>query len=253
MVYTFNSDMSDGVMSGMKTLYKDKSISEIKEELLKSRRILGEKIGIDGTKIIVPYQDLTKHKSGHYEDMTDSIEYIMSENKDVDLWNFDVPCDIMLIRSRLEGVALAYPVADCPVIVASTNNVLALAHCGLREINRYLPSMVIDAVRSVSKNNEEVKVSVSPCASSKTYIYEKYPYFLGDAYKNAIKEEKDGYHINMKYAIMVQLIDNKVLDVRFSKKDTISDNTLYSNYAYRHGHEEKQGRFLSGAYFKKYR
>ena len=112
MVYTFNSDMSDGVMSGMKTLYKDKSISEIKEELLKRRRILGEKIGIAGTKIIVPYQDLTKHKSGHYEDMTDSIEYIMSENKDVDLWNFDVPCDIMLIRSKLEGVALAYPVAD---------------------------------------------------------------------------------------------------------------------------------------------
>ena len=35
--------------------------------------------------------------------------------------------------------------------------------------------------------------------------------------------------------------------------DTITDPNFYSNYAYKHGDESKNGRFLTGAYFEKTR
>jgi len=42
-----------------------------------------------------------------------------------------------------------------------------------------------------------------------------------------------------------------ITDIRVSNIDTITDSRFYSNYAYRHGHEDKNGRFLTGAYFCK--
>ena len=143
----FNSEVKNGPMSGNSKLYENKSKEEIISDLLKRRKELGKEKGFDGTKIIVPYQNLNKHESGHVEDVTEFVSDTLVDNQNADLWDYDIPCDIMLIRSNLNGIALAYPVADCPVVIAETSDAIALAHCGAKEIDRLLPKNVIESFR----------------------------------------------------------------------------------------------------------
>lgn len=246
----FNSNKKDGPMSGQGKFYNNKSTEEIKKDLLERRKKLGEKHGFDGTKIMVPYQNLNKHEVGHTEDAS---EFIM-DNIDADLWNYDIPCDIMLIRSNLTGVALAYPVADCPVITANDDNFIALTHCGAKEIDRYLPSMIIDGVRSITDSKpEDIKINVGPCPYPTTYIYETFPsWATNPLWERYITEEKDGFHIDMRNVIKTQLLyaGIKISNITFDTRDTINNSDFYSNYATFHGDLNKNGRHLVGIYNK---
>lgn len=242
----FNSDKSDGVMSGNSKFYENKSSEEIAKELLKRRKLLGEKIGFDGTKIMVPSQNPSKYESGHIEDAT----IFIKDNFDTDLWQYDIFCDVILIRNDLKGVALAYPVADCPVVMAETPDAIALAHCGAKEIARLLPKAVIEGFRSITDaKSEDIKVNIGPCPYPDTYIYETFPNWANDPlWERYITECEDGFHIDMRNVIKTQLLyaGIKLSNINFDKRDTIRDPNLYSNYASFHGQLNKNGRHLVG-------
>lgn len=255
MIKIFNSTRLDGPMSGNKKFYNENmTIEEIKKDLLERRKKLGEKIGFDGTKILVPYQNPSKYEEGHYEDITDSISDVINKTSDYDLWNFDIPCDVMLMRSQLRGVVLAYPVADCPVVIANTSDMIALAHCGAKEIDRLMPFHIIDAIKKETKANEEdIEVYIGPCAKKKSYVYETYPNWAtrkNNMWRHCINEEEDGFHIDLRKAILIQLINKGIKYIEINSLDTITNPLYYSNYAASHGDNEKDGRFLTGVYFK---
>jgi len=247
----FNSTIIDGPMSANKTFYKDNiSKEQIIKDLNKRRKKLGKKIGFDGTKIIVPNQNLSIHKEGDYEDVTERVIDLLFENPNYDLWHLDIPCDIVLIKSSLRGVIVSYPVADCPVVILKTYDTIALSHASAACIDRLLPMQTVDAIRNVSSKSK-IKAYIGPCAGN-SYIYEEYPNWAkNDNWKYFIKETNEGYKIDLKGAIVSQLNDMGVNDVIVSNIDTITDNRFYSNYAYKHGNKSKNGRFLTGAYFPK--
>lgn len=252
MVEVFNSTRIDGPMSENKKFYSDSMTREdIKADLLERRKKLGEKYGFDGTKILVPYQNLEHHDAGHYEDVTDLMTEITHDDPDTDLWDFDIPCDIMMIRSELKGVVLAYPVADCPVIIAKAGDTLALAHCGAKEIDRLLPMQVISAVeKHTGIDRSDMIVRIGSCANRHTYVYEAYPnWATSDMWGTCIEEKEDRFHIDMRGAISLQLRASGIIDCLFNERDTITNLKLYSNYAAHHGDETKDGRFLVGTYF----
>src|SRR5574344_1198990 len=118
MVNMFNSTRIDGPMSGNSKFYENKTKEEIKKDLLIRRIMLGEKFGFDGTKILIPYQNTSKYEEGHSEDVTEFAHDVIYKDREIDLWQYDIPCDVMLIRSGSPSVVLAYPVADCPVMIA---------------------------------------------------------------------------------------------------------------------------------------
>lgn len=251
----FNTTRNDGPMSLKKDFYPaNVSEEDIAIDLVLRRMEIEEKYGIDGTRIIVPSQDITlkRHKMGHYEDVTEMVSDILSEDPFCDLWKLDIPCDIMLIKSNVENVALAYPVADCPVVILRARQTLAIAHCSAVHIDRYLPMQMVDAITKVSKAKDcEIEAYVGPCAG-KSYIYETYPDWANnDDWEHFITETCEGYSINLRKTILSQLMRRGVSNVTTSTVDTITDTNYYSNYAYKHGEEEKNGRFLSGAYFEK--
>lgn len=252
MIKTFYSEVSNGIMSSKKDFYPNMSKEEIIKELKKRRIELGKLKGFSGKKMIVPSQDieLKKHNNGQYEDVTERVMDILSDNPYYDLWNLDIPCDIMLIRSNLKGVVLTYPSADCPVVIASSNDTIALAHTSAVHIDRNLPNLLIDSLRKVSNcKDDEIKAYVGPCAGE-SYIYETYPSWAkNDDWKYFITETTEGYKIDLKKAVYKELKDSGVKDITISSVDTIIDSRFYSNYAYKHGFEEKNGRFLTGAYF----
>ena len=249
-IKVFNSTKIDGPMSSNKTFYKkEMSREEIIKDLRKRRIELGKKIGCDGTKMIVPHQNLSLHNEGHYEDVTERVIDLLFENPSYDLWDLDIPCDIMLIKSNLRGVAISYPVADCPVIILKTNDTIALSHSGAICIDRLLPMQMVEVIKSVS--NGEINAYIGPCGGD-SYIYEEYPIWAKhDSWKYFIEDTQEGYKINLKDAVKYQLETMGIEDIRISPIDTIIDERFYSNYAYKHGNDSKNGRFLVGAYFPK--
>jgi copper oxidase (laccase) domain-containing protein len=52
----------------------------------------------------------------------------------------------------------------------------------------------------------------------------------------------------MKTAILLQLMARGVFNCKIDDFDTITNPNYYSHYAYKHGQEDKNGRFLVGAF-----
>ncbi len=253
----FESNICDGPMSGNRSFY-DASLSkeEIQKDLLQRRLILGAKHGFYGKRIIVPYQKNAKcpelYANGHYEVITDEVV-----KGTEDLWSLDIPADIFVLPHTTENVVMAYPVADCPVLIAEDvkNSVTALAHCGAEYIDRELP---VDLVKSLQQETnakiEDIFVYMSSCACSKDYIYDTYPKWATNkrVWNNYIQHEYDGYHINIRGSILSMLNKYNLKGTQFklNPQDTISNPLLYSNSAAFHGDSTKNGRFLVGCFYQ---
>lgn len=249
MIKTFYSNISNGPMSGKKDFYSDTlSREEIIKDLKERRKKLGELKGFNGSRILVPYA--TKKVPFKYEDVTDTVSELLNMYEELDLWNLDIECDIMLIRSSLKGVVLSYPVADCPVVVVSSKDILGIAHCSSEMIDKELPTSLVDAVSNVSgAKDSELSAYIGPCAGY-NYVYETYPkWATNEDWKYFVSEEAEGYRIDLRKAVISQLKERGVKNIKTSTIDTITNPNFYSNYAYKHGNESKNGRFLTGAYF----
>lgn len=249
MIKTFYSDISNGCMSEKREFYSESmSTNDIIEDLKKRRERLGQLKGFDGNKILIPVP--MNNRPFTYRDVTEQVTDILSTEPDIDLWDIDIPCDIMIIRSTLKGVILSYPVADCPVVVVSSKDTLGIAYCRVDLVDKKLPISLVDAVSKVSKaKDSELSAYIGPCAGY-NYIYESYPYWATSSdWKHFITDEYSGYRIDLKRAIMSQLMRRRVGNVTTSTIDTISDPNFYSDYASIHGAKTKKGKFLTGAYF----
>ena len=242
-----------GSMTEKKEFYNDSmSENDIKENLLERRIKFGNDFGFDGTKIIVPLQKNSScnllYPDGKYVVLNEqSLIY-----QDIDLWNVNIPTDIMLIKKGIPGVMMAYPVADCPVVIMKDglSGTLALSHCGLEYIDRELPAQIVDSLIKEGKCSEDnIKVYIGPSANFKNYTYENYPKWAkNNIWKYCIHHKRDGYHIDMRKAIISQLLERKIRieNIKVSKVDTITNPNYYSNSASFKGNKEKDGRFLVG-------
>lgn len=273
MLRIFTSTILDGNMNTDKKFYpKDMDKEIIKNNFKLRRELLGIVNGFDGLKIITPIQKQrpnldektsdeqlelvikynTSYPDGHYvrinKEMIDGYE---------DLYDLDIHSDILMIDDSLPRIALAYPVADSPVIFAEDkiNNVVAMAHCGGEYIDRELPIQLIEALRQETDILPEcINVYVGPHAKKENYTYECYPKFIQNPnnWKDAVIEGKDKLlHINMDKAILDQLYKQNIhLDnIEISDVDTVTNSMFYSNNAGRFN-KNKQGRFYEGCFFE---
>ncbi len=267
----FNSTILDGNMNTAPRFYKEgMTREEIKKDFTERRIKLGEQYGFDGLKILTPIQKSrpnledkseeekqvlldkyhSKYPDGYYvritEDMIEGYE---------DLYDLDIYSDILMIGKELPKIALAYPVADCPVLFVedTKNNVVAMAHCGGEYIDRCLPSQMIDAIRSETDVKvEDISVTVGPYAHKENFTYNGIPKWVQNfnVWSRAL-ENKSGYmHIDMEMAIRNQLLKQGVdaYNIHFSELDTITDPRFYSNNRASID-KEKSGRFYSGCFY----
>lgn len=251
MIQVFNSTRADGIMSSHRRFYPYEMTDEdIVKSYREKRILLGEKKEFDGNKIVVQTQDLDKHTAGHCVDATE----MLLDTKETDWYKIDIPADVLLVRSNVKGVVLAYPVADCAVLIAEVGeNIMAITHCGARETDRMLPFQFVDAIREkTDAKPKNITIYIGPCAGRNSYGYETYPEWANNKdaeWDNFIRDNGGIFYIDLRMAIQLQLYKAGINWVKLNTADTITDPNYYSNYASYYGDYKKNGRFLVGGYF----
>lgn len=248
MLKIFNTTKQDGTMSFMKKYYpKDMTKEDIEKELLKRRIKIGIKNGFDGTKIIVPSLNNNLFSYGYIEDVTEELEERLEDNPYLDLWNLDIPCDIMIIRSSMKKIALAHLSDDWPVLIANAKDAFAIARCTAKDIDNDLPAMVVEALKQTTDaKSSEIEAYIGPSMGISNYPN----WAHNKVWDNAIIEKDKKYLVSLKKAIMIELMNNEIKSVIASPVDTITNPDYYSNYAYNNGVEDKDGKFLVGAFYE---
>lgn len=253
----FESSILNGPMSSNKRFYHENlSQDEINKDFAKRRLILGNQHGFNGKRIIVPMQKNTKCSSLYEDGKYVVIDDRITKNYE-DFWNLDIPADILVLPQTIEDTVIAYPVADCPVLIAedTKNKVAALTHCGAEYINRELPIDLIKSLQQVaSTKSEDIFLYMSACASSQNYVYDNFPKWATNksVWDNHIIKDINGYHIDLRGSIidLLSKYDIKLHQMMINQHDTITDQNLYSNSATHHGISNKNGRFLVGCFYQ---
>ena len=118
-------------------------------DLQERRAQLARYLGFDWRRMYVLAQssDITKQTPGQFVDLSEYLKDIIATSPEQDLWLLpDKYGDIAYLNSNVEGIAIGYPTADCPVIQMATHDGdIAISHCGGAEINRGLPTIAIDS------------------------------------------------------------------------------------------------------------
>lgn len=268
----FFSTIENGNMNTNKNFYREgMTKEEIRRDFNLRRELLGREKGFDGLKVLTPIQKsrpnlegkteeekekllenyASKYPDGHYvritPEMIDTYE---------DLYDLDIYSDILMMDSTIKNVALAYPVADCPVVFAedTRNHVVAMAHCGGEYIDRDLPGQVIDSLyEEIDSDPCDICVYIGPHAQEESYIYDGFPRWIQNenCWGSCISEIKGMIHINMAKAIMKQLAKRKIdlSTVYASELDTITNPMFYSNNRARFD-QTKAGRFYTGCFYR---
>ena len=161
--------------------------------------------------------------------------------------------------SNIKNILVVDKVADCPMLILlakinEENWMIALAHCGGEYINRLLPQQMVDAlIKESNVKPQYIKAYITSCISKESYVYDKYPPVASnkDTWKNAIEKIEDFYYIDLRKAIVNQLLSKGLQkeNMIISDKDTRTDNDFYSHVAYKKGDINKNGRFIAGAVF----
>ena len=241
-----------GCMNTKASCYKEgMSKEEIRAEFLDHRKMAAEdnNYAFDPYKFYMPSQDgkgkaveLTKEMVEAYDDG----------------WDLDIPGDILVITDKIPGVVAGFPVADCPVVIASDlkNGVTATAHCSAAMIDNYLPKMTIESLQSEYDSKlEDIYVYIGAHAGS-SWTYDKWPNWAKENFweeTGAITEENGLYRINLRKALLSQLHPEQFETFIVNTTDTRTNPNYYSNSVYNNGEgpKEKDGRHFEGAYYQK--
>ena len=135
----------------------DDMTEEMKEEFVKLREKAGKRYGFDGMKIIVPCEEDSLNVGDYF--VADDAVYDMDD----DLWNIDIPGDIVVLKNDNPGIAVAYPVADDPVLVVEdrVNGAVALTHCNVDRISAKMPVFAVKALqKEVGSSVPDLKVYI---------------------------------------------------------------------------------------------
>ena len=241
-----------GTLTTEATFYKEgMPFDERKAIFLERRKKVAEakKYAFDPYKFYMPSQNGEGKAVELTREMVEAYE---------DGWDLDIPSDILIVTNKTPGVVAGFPVADCPVIIASDlrNGVTATAHCSAEMIDKYLPKMIVEELQSKYNSKlEEIYVYVGAHAGN-DWTYDKWPFFAKETFwekTGAIKEENGSYKIDLRKAILNQLNPNDFETFIVNDDNTITNPNYYSNSIYNHGKgpKEKNGMHFEGAYYQK--
>lgn len=252
-IVIFESGVEDGIMSNNAKFYdKNTSQEKINQVFLEKRMNFGKKYNIDGRKIYRATQksDINNlnYKDGKY--------LVLDTNQETkDAWYERLETDILILPQNNKKIALAHQMADCPILIAEDRRlgVTALSHCGAKYINRNLPEQTIKALqKEYNSKIEDIYVYIGSSAKKESYIYNTYPKWATnkEVWSDAIKKEKDGYHIDMIKAIKKQLQKLEIKHLKISKTDTITNKKYYSHAGYISGKRKEFGQNMVGFFYK---
>ena len=258
----------------------DDMTEEMEDEFLKLRLNAGEKYGFDGKKIIVPSEEDVVKKGDYF--VADFDVY----NMDDDLWNVDIPGDIVLLKEDNPGIVIAYPVSDDPVLIIEdqVNKVTALTHCNIDRISRKIPIYAVKAlIDEVGSNPKDLKVYISSHIKRDSNVYIRKPKSVREnreIWKKCVshRQTKDKKNTNsernMKFKVyrmynkflseisckidqeraiinMLVKMGINMDNITVSKFDTYKEPLYYSDRRVNVTKEESiKGKFLVGAYYE---
>ena len=255
------SKREDGIMSDDEIFYPNLTEEERKNKFELNKKNFLQKYNLDNVNILIPIQktiyeeqdETFNYQDGTYEILTKEnvTKYLKGEKYFHD--------DFLIMDSNIKNILVVDKVADCPMLILlakinEENWMIALAHCGCEYINRLLPQQMVDAlIKESNVKPQYIKAYITPCISKESYVYDKYPPVASnkDAWKNAIEQREDFYYIDLRKAIVNQLLSKGLQkeNMIISDKDTREDNDFYSHVAYKKGDINKNGRFIAGAVF----
>lgn len=268
-LHYFYTTIADGNMSIDKRFYDDTlSASDIKKDFILRRKIVGEREGFDGLKIITPIQKteysaeknfggkrskFTSYPDGAYVKITKDMIHSFT-----DLQDFYVFADIVMIHPKVPKVAVAYPVSDCPVLVAKGNKkqLAAVCYCGGEYIDRELPIQLIESLREeADTKTKDISVYMGPHASRDSFIdrcgFPEWMKNYNNVWGNGIVTDYRGhFYIDIETVIRRQLEKAGVSkDMIFSSLiDSGRDKEFYSASRNTYN-EENQGYFYTGCFY----
>jgi len=228
---------------------KEIDITPEKAQIFMHHRLnMGKSMGFDGRKMFMADQE---HKEGtHFEISKDYVE------ANPEGWT-DIPEDILVVTSKTPRVVIGHPVADCPVVmmVDRKNKISAIGHCSAELIDKRLPMMIGEVLRRDYGSKAEDIITYVSASIGDSWTYDKFPKWAKDAkiWNQCIYMGEDGlFHINIKPAILMQLIDLGLEreKIMFSEDDTAKNPNYYSNSMARSKEiKEKDGRHFAGIFF----
>lgn len=226
-------------------------LSQDKKDLFAiHRNNMGANMGFDGRRMFMADQE---HKTGTHFEITE--DYARANPNG---WT-DIPEDILVVRRETPGIVIGHPVADCPVVMMMDrkNGITAIGHCSAEMIDKRLPMMITEVLRrQYGSKADDIITYVSACIGE-NWTYDIFPKWAKDAkvWDHCIVQGDDGlFHINMKPAIMAQLISSGLdrENMMFSFDDTQMNPNYYSNsLASRKENPvvEKNGRHFAGMFY----
>ena len=242
-----------GCMSMKPSFYDEKmSDEEIKNLFLKHRKMAAKdnNYAFDPYKFYVPSQDGEGKAVELTREMVEACE---------DGWDLDIKGDILIVTNKTPRVVVGFPVADCPVVIASDlkNGVTATAHCSAAMIDKYLPIRTVEALQSkYDSKKEDIYVHIGAHASG-DWTYDRRPSFATESFwdkTGAIRQVKDDeYKIDLDKALLYQLNPLEYESFIINMADTLINPNYYSNSVYNNDNsrKEKNGRHFEGVYYQK--
>lgn len=244
-----NTGNKYGTMTTKSCFYeKGLSFDDRKAIFLERRKMAAadNNYAFDPYKFYIPKQDSKGKAVELTREMVEAYE---------DGWDLDVEADILIVTDKIPRVVAGFPVADCPVIVASDlkNGITATAHCGVAMINNYLPIRTVEALQSMyGSKKEDIYVYIGAHAGN-SWTYDTWPRWAKEGFwekTGAITEEDGMYRINLRVAMLSQLNPELFETFIINSDDTITNPNYYSNSAARTD-KTKDGRHFEGAYYQK--
>ncbi len=252
---TIDTNRTLGCMSTNPKFYEEGlTKKEIREKFLQHRKNAAayEGFQFDPKKFFRPSQTKDGSAVELTKEMVESYE---------DGWDLDIPADILVVTHKTPGVVAGYPVADCPVLIASDlrNGITATAHCGTEMIDRELPRQTIEMMQNKYNSKlDEIYVYIGSHAGS-SWTCDSMPKWATNENlwkdSEAIKQREDGsYQIDLRKALLYQFESYNFEPEKFesflvNNDDTITNPNYYSNSAARKD-PSKAGKQFTGAYYK---
>lgn len=224
-------------------------LGNMKSKIFLSHRMaFGKDFDFDGRKMFMADQ---VNKNGSYFEVTS--DYVAANP---DGWT-DINEDILIVTDKVPGVVIGHPVADCPVVMMEDvkRGVTAVGHCSAELIDKRMPIMVYEALKSAyDSKDEDIMTYVSACAGNE-WTYDKYPGWATDPeiWRDAIVEKDGLFHIDLRKAIAKQFgktgLDTD--NITFNKDNTITNDNYYSHsVATRLNNSSKFGRHFEGVFYQ---
>lgn len=252
-IVIFEGNKKDGIFSSAKKFYKENATNEeIFEQIKESRIRLGKKYNFSGLKMFQVTQKMEDN------DLYPDNKYIFiteEHMKKEDFFIEKLEADILIISNKFRKVALAHRMADCPVLILEDREkkITGIVHCGFYHINRELPKEFINImIKEFKCKPSNLYLYIGSHIHKENYIYDKYPEKATNQkiWKDAIEEKNGLYYIDLEQAIMNQIKDYNLAEVKISPINTATNEDYASHREATLGNKDKLGQNIVGFYYK---